>query len=67
MLELEHGGPQGSVVGSFFLKIHICDFSYIIDMWGATRCAGDKTAYTTRMTIVDVISLLEACSKILFK
>lgn len=67
VLELEHGGPQGSVVGPLFLKIRICDFFYIIDTWGATRYAGDKTAYTTSMIIVDVISLLEACSKILFK
>ena len=67
VLKLEHGFPEALIVGLLFLNIHICDLFRFINAWEIVNDADDTTSYTAEVAITDVISSLEACSKMLFK
>ena len=64
--EIEHGVPQGSILGPLFFNINICDLFYFIEEWETANYADDTTPYTAQADLDTVIKSLESCAKILF-
>ena len=64
--EIEHGVPQGSILGPLFFNVNICDLFYFIEEWETANYADDTTPYTAQEDLETVIRSLERCAKIIF-
>ena len=53
------GIPQGSVLGSLFFNIHLCDPFFIIDKFNVANFADCSTPYVTGDNTFSVVKLLE--------
>ena len=61
------GVLQGSILGPFFVYIHVCDVSCLIETWETANYADEALQYTAVRTVADVINSFEICAKVLFK
>ena len=46
--DIEHGVPQGSILGPLLFNIHLCDLFYFLDGLDIARYADDTTLYTVK-------------------
>ena len=65
--EIIFGVIQGSVLGLTVFNLFLCDLFMIMNGFDFVRQADDKTPYTMRNLMEEVIQELENASKILFK
>ena len=64
--DIEYASPQGSILGPFFINMHLCDLFYFLENLDIASYAGD-TIYTVKENKEPVINALETSSLLLFK
>ena len=62
--DIEYASPQGSILGPFFINMHLCDLFYFLENLDIANYAGD-TIYTVKENKEPVINALETSSLLL--
>ena len=61
------GIPQGSVLGTLFFKIYLCDLFLLVCNIEVANCADDTIPYVTGDNLESVTKQLEQGTKLLFQ